>query len=352
MTLNETAQAVPGEEVEHPQKVAAVVFNPTKVDLDTLKHAVQEGAEAAGWGATLYFETDPDDFGVTAARMAVDQGADVVMAVGGDGTVRAVAEGLRGSDVPIALLPSGTGNLLARNLDFTLGDLDDSVAVAFQGDERRIDLGMVEFTREGGATEEHAFLVMAGFGLDAKMMANTRPKLKKAVGWLAYVDGGVRALAEIEPVEITYSVDGAPKRKVDVLTVLVGNCGSLTGGILLMPDAKPDDGILDVVALRPRGPLGWLRVWRKIGWENGVLRKSAVGRKIIDLSKDVRDVRYVTGKTFDIELENAQDVELDGDEFGVAAAVRCWTEHLGLTVKVPRTVSDEDVPPAKDSEAA
>ncbi|MDM4763887.1 diacylglycerol kinase family protein [Galbitalea sp. SE-J8] len=337
MTLNETAQPTPARAVSEPQKVAAVVFNPTKVDLDELRAAVQAGAEAAGWGTTLYFETDPDDFGVSGARLAVEQGADVVMAVGGDGTVRAVAEGLRGSDVPIALLPSGTGNLLARNLEFTLGSLAESVAVAFEGGERDIDLGVVELTRDDGATEEHAFLVMAGFGLDAKMMANTRPGLKKAVGWLAYVDGGVRALAEIEPVEISYSVDNGPRRSVDVLTVLVGNCGSLTGGILLMPDAKPDDGILDVVALRPRGPFGWFTVWRKIGWENGVLRKSAVGRKIIDLSKDVRDVRYLTGRRFDVELESAQEVELDGDEFGTATSVRCWTEHLGLTVKVPRS---------------
>ncbi|MFT4123315.1 MAG: diacylglycerol kinase family protein [Microbacteriaceae bacterium] len=336
MTLDGTARPAPVERAGEPQRVAAVVFNPTKVDSDRLRAAVQAGAEAAGWGETFYIPTDPDDGGVAAARLALERGADVVMAVGGDGTVRAVAEGLRGSGVPIALLPSGTGNLLARNLDFTLGALEDSVAVAFAGADRDIDLGIVELTRADGGVEEHAFLVMAGLGLDAKMMANTRPGLKKAVGWLAYVDGGMRALAEIEPIEISYSVNGAPRRSIDVLTVLVGNCGALTGGILLMPDAKVDDGVLDVVALRPRGPFGWLRVWRKIGWENGVLRKSAVGRRIVDLSKDVRDVRYVTGTTFDVVLESAQEVELDGDEFGTATSVRCWTEHLGLTVKVPR----------------
>lgn len=335
---------VPGE-----KRIAAVVYNPIKVDLPKLKKSVNAAAKTAGWGRTLWLETDEHDFGAAATAKALAKGADVVMAAGGDGTVRAVAEGLRGSGVPIALLPSGTGNLLARNLDFSVTKLDETIAVAFADSERRIDLGIVELTREDGTVEEKAFLVMAGFGLDAKMMANTRPELKKAVGWLAYVDGGVRALAEIKPVELTFRINGGPERTIDVLTLLVGNCGALPGGLLLMPDALPDDGILDVVAIRPRGPFGWAKVWRKIAWENGVLRKSAVGRKIIDLSRDVKDVRYNTGRLLEARLESAQEVELDGDEFGTAIKLRAWTDHLGLTVKVPADVAHISGPPARES---
>ena len=84
----------------------------------------------------------------------------------------------------------------------------------------------------------------------------------------------------------------------------MGNCGSLPGGILLNPDAKPDDGILDIAALKPRGRFGWPRVWNKIAWENGVLRKSAAGRMIIDLTADVRDVTYFRGERLRVRLES------------------------------------------------
>ncbi len=335
MTLNETTEPVPADKVREPQKVAAVVYNPTKVDIKKLKKSVKKHAELAGWGKTLWFETDPDDFGLAAGGLAIEQGADVVMAAGGDGTVRAVAQALRGSDVPLALLPQGTGNLLARNLDLTVTNLDQSLETAFGEGGRKIDLGMVEITRADGSADEHAFLVMAGLGLDAKMMANTNPKLKKAVGWLAYVDGGIRSLPEIKPIKLTYTLDGSEERRSSAHTILIGNCGKLPGGILIMPDALPDDGLLDVVVLKPSGPFGWIRVWNKIAWENGVLRKSALGRRIVDLSRDVKDVRSFRGKEMTLAVDEPQEVELDGDEFGEAVFVKTWVDPGALTVRVP-----------------
>jgi diacylglycerol kinase family enzyme len=237
--------------------------------------------------------------------------------------------------VPLALVPSGTGNLLARNLELPLANLDASVATAFTGADRTIDLGMVEIIRTDGASEEHAFLVMAGLGLDAKMIKNTNTKLKKAVGWLAYIDGITRSLPELKPVRLSYRLDNAPERAMTVHTIIVGNCGLLPGGILLMPDAKPDDGRFDIAALRPRGPFGWAKVWRKVAWENGVLRKSPLGRKIIDLSKDVKDVTYLTGTSLQMTVEVPQEFQLDGDEFGEAKSVRAWVDAGSLTVKVP-----------------
>ena len=316
-------------------RIAAIVYNPIKVDAEVLRASVAEHAAAAGWGESIFFETTAEEAGQLATAEAIKQGASVVMAAGGDGTVRAVAEGLRGSGVPIALLPSGTGNLLARNLHFTLGHLSDSIAVGFGDGEHVIDLGIAEIERLDGTDETHVFLVMAGLGLDAKMIANTNSKLKKAVGWLAYVDAGVRSIAEIKPVKIKYRLDGAQERSTSVHTVIIGNCGALPGGILLMPDAKPDDGILDIAALRPRGPFGWIKVWNKVTWENGVLRKSAIGRKIIDLSRDVKDVMYLTGKDLRLSVETPQEFQLDGDEFGEAKRVRAWVDPGALTVKAP-----------------
>lgn len=314
---------------------AAVVYNPIKVDLKKLKKSVAAAQADAGWASTIWFETSEEDAGQDVTASALRRGADVVIAAGGDGTVRAVAEALRDSGVPLALLPSGTGNLLARNLELPLGNLDSNVSTAFTGSDRTIDLGMVEITRADGDSEEHAFLVMAGLGLDAKMIKNTNSTLKKAVGWLAYIDGITRSLPELKPVRLTYRLDNGPAKSMSVHTIIVGNCGLLPGGLLLLPDAKPDDGLLDIAALRPRGPFGWAKVWRKVAWENGVLRKSALGRKIIDLSKDVKDVTYLRGTSLRMTVETPQEFQLDGDEFGEAKSVRSWVDAGSLTVKVP-----------------
>jgi diacylglycerol kinase family enzyme len=311
------------------------VYNPIKVDLPKLKKAMSQAEIETGWGATHWFGTTKDDWGQGATREALATGADVVLAAGGDGTVRAVAEGLRGSGVPIALLPSGTGNLLARNLNLPLNSLEHSIAIALTGADRHIDLGITEIVRPNGSSEEYVFLVMAGLGLDAKMIAMTDSKLKKAVGWLAYVDAGVRAFPSLKPVVVRYSVDGNVERQLSVHSILIGNCGALPGGILLIPDARPDDGILDIAALRPQGKFGWLRVWNKVAWENGVLRKTAAGRKIIDLTADVKDVTYFQCKELTITVDEPQDFQLDGDEFGKAESVRSRLDAGALTVKVP-----------------
>jgi diacylglycerol kinase (ATP) len=323
--------AAPQPEDHH----AAVIYNPIKVDLARLEAHVAEAEAAAGWGTTQWYPTSVEDAGQSVTNTALDQGAAVVLAAGGDGTVRAVAEALRDSGVPIALIPSGTGNLLARNLELPLTDQVASIGAAFTGVDRHIDLGIAEIKRADGTSEEHAFLVMAGLGLDAKMIALTNPKLKKAVGWLAYIDAGVRALPDLKPVKLRFSIDGAPERTTSVHTIIVGNCGALPGGILLMPDAKPDDGVLDIAALKPSGPFGWVKVWNKVAWENGVLRKSTLGRSIIDLTSDVKDVLYATGTDLRMTVEQPQEFQLDGDEFGEAKSVHAWVDPGALTVKVP-----------------
>src|SRR5690606_26721454 len=137
-----------------------------------------------------------------------------------DGTVRAVAEGLRGSGVPLAVVPQGTGNLLARNLGMPLNDLEAAVRAAFVGVNRRIDLGVVTITRPDHSEEEHVFLVLAGMGLDARAITTTRSSLKKHLGWLAYVDAGVRTMFTDLPLPIHYSVEGGPTRSMTVYTVM------------------------------------------------------------------------------------------------------------------------------------
>ncbi len=317
-------------------QTAAVVFNPIKVDIEKLRAAVQAAEGAAGWAPSLWFETSEEDPGGGQTKAAIAQGADVVMAAGGDGTVRAVAEALRGSSIPIGLLPSGTGNLLARNLNLTLDNLEESVTSAFTGKERRIDLGVFEARRSDGSIDSHVFLVMAGLGLDADMLANTNPRLKAQVGWLAYVDAIFRSLRDSNRLHIRYQLDGGPAKTLSAHTVLIGNCGSLPANILLLPEAAVDDGIFDIVALRPDGVIGWLQIWVKIVWENGVLRRSQVGRKLMSLSKEVRTLRYLKGRQLILRLEKPQRFELDGDSFGEAVAIKASVDPLALSVRIPQ----------------
>lgn len=318
---------------------AAIIYNPLKVDKAKLRASVATAEKAAGWDKSLWFETTAEEAGGGLAKKAAAEKVDVVLAAGGDGTVRAVAEGLRDTKVALALLPAGTGNLLARNLDLPLSDLDSSVQTAFTGVDRDIDLGLVELQRPGGETEEHAFVVMAGIGLDAKMVANTNPELKKRVGWLAYVDAIARSLRDSKQLRIDFRSDDGSTKTMRAHTVLVGNCGLLPGNILLLPEAELDDGFFDIVTLRPQGFVGWAQIWVKIVWENGVLRRSAVGRKLMGPSKEIRTLRYLRASTFEVTLDRSEEFELDGDEFGVVTGFRTEIDAGALTVRVPASAS-------------
>lgn len=313
--------------------VAAVIYNPIKVDLPALKAVVATEQSGAGWGETLWFETSVEDPGAGATEAALGEGAAMIIVAGGDGTVRAVAEAMRDHDVPLALLPSGTGNLLARNLKLTLDDLEHSLHSAFTGQNRQIDLGMIEIRREDSQVDRHAYLVMAGLGLDAKMLANTDDELKAKIGWLAYVKAIAIALRDKNQLRVRYKLDGERTRSLRAHTVIIGNCGSLQANVLLMPEAAVDDGLLDVVLLRPEGVVSWAQIITKIFWENGVLSRTRLGRKF--RTREVEALNYIKGERFTLALNRPELIQLDGDEFGRAVALRTWVEPGRLTVRVP-----------------
>lgn len=324
-----------------PQKPrrAAVVYNPVKVDVDRLRSTVAAAESRHGWAKSLWLPTSEDDPGYSQGRQALAERADVVITAGGDGTVRAVGEALRNTGVAMSLLPSGTGNLLARNLklDLSSSRLDASVDTAFTGYDSAIDVGVIRFDREDGSNEEHAFLVMAGLGLDAKMIANTDPALKKRVGWLAYVGAIARTLVDKEVLRIRYRLDDSDERSTRVHTILVGNCGTLPGNILLLPDAEIDDGLFDIVTLRPEGFGGWARVSIGIFWENGVLRRSSAGRRLLSMRHHkVRAMHYLRGRTIEVRLDRPEEFELDGDEFGLVIGFRAHVDPAALVVRMPR----------------
>lgn len=325
-------------------KLAAVVYNPVKVDLASLRDVVASEASAAGWAEPLWFETSVEDVGQGATGSALDAGVDLIVVAGGDGTVRAVAEALRGTKTPMALLPSGTGNLLARNLELTLDDVPGSVAAAFHGVDRPVDLGVITIKRVDESRDEHVFVVMAGLGLDAKMITNTDEGLKAKAGWAAYVKAIVRSLRDPDELHFRFRLDGGRTQKATVHTLILGNCGSLPANILLMPDAVIDDGLLDVMMMRPRNVLGWVRVWMKVAWTNGVLRRTKAGTAVAGERHNDDNLSYRTASRMSVRLSRAEEIELDGDSFDQAVAFDCWVESGALTVRVPAVSAPEQQP--------
>lgn len=325
----------PGDEASAPR--VAIIVNPTKVDVAALRTAVESAEAEAGWGASLWLETTVDDPGQGRAAEAIAARVAAVITAGGDGTVRAVAEAMLDSGIPIVLVPAGTGNLLARNLNLTLGKLPEAVNTAVTGVDHAIDMGIAEITRADGSVESHVFVVMVGIGLDARMIAATNHDLKKRVGWLAYVEASARIVRDVGAVRVRYSLDGAPERSTTVHTLLIGNCGALPGGVLLLPEAQIDDGLLDVVAMRPRNLWGWMRVGYAVVWENGVLRRSKVGRRILAADKSVRALRYFQGRRMTLVLERPEEFEIDGESMGEVTAIAVRVAPASLVVRVPRS---------------
>jgi diacylglycerol kinase family enzyme len=212
-------------------------------------------AARAGWTPEFHV-TGKAEAGVAAARDAAADGADLVVAVGGDGTVRGCAEGLANTGIPLGIVPVGTGNLLAATLGIPAhARAALAVVLGARGTrcaDRRIDLA----TADGAP-----FTAMAGMGLDAAVVAATR--LKHHFGWLAYAMSGAVHLA-LPPAGFTISMDGGAPVERDARSVVVGNSGLLPGGFTLLPDARIDDGLLDVGILAPHGPFGWPKVATRV----------------------------------------------------------------------------------------
>jgi undecaprenyl-diphosphatase len=200
----------------------------------------------------------------------------------------------------MAVVPIGTGNLVARNLGIPK-DPADAVEVAVHGVDRAIDLGRVE----GGV-----LVGMAGVGLDAAMVQDAPRWLKRRIGWPAYVVSLFQHIAD-RGFTAVVEVDGERTRHRNVRTVVVGNVGALHGGVSLFPDARPDDGVLEVAVLAPRTVFGWLPLaaallrgrgrpqtvqWRRgkhivVSAHHQVLRREADGEPLKD------------GSVFDVVVE-------------------------------------------------
>ena len=297
------------------RKRAAVVINPSKVgDVEDFKSRVRSVAEISGWTEPLWFETSVEDPGHGQANAALHEEVDLIVAAGGDGTVRAVCEEVARTGVAVGILPHGTGNLLARNLGIPL-NTRDALDVAFGGQDRAIDLSTLK-TDSGTDT---TFLVMAGLGMDAALMNGVNDQLKSKVGWLAYFVSGVKA-ARFPAMKVKIKVDGGEYKKFRARTVVVGNVGFLQGGIPLLPDAQIDDGKLDVVVIAPKRFIGWLAIIVRV-----------VGRQ----KRTNERLDRMTGHTVVIKAEKPMPMQLDGDPVGEGQEIRAEVQPGVLLVRVP-----------------
>jgi YegS/Rv2252/BmrU family lipid kinase len=299
---------------EAPPRRVAVVFNPATGGGEGADRRRDTERALAGAGLdVLWLETTRQDPGKGVTRRAVAEGVDLVMAQGGDGTVAACVTGLAGTDVPLAVLPGGTGNLLAANFDIP-SDLDGAVEVALHGERRRLDVA---------AMGEDRFVVMGGIGFDAAMLRDADPRLKERLGAVAYV---ISALRNLRRRSTRYELrldDDAPITRVGQ-GVLVGNVGRLQGGLPVMPDARPDDGLLDVAVLRTRTLLDWARL--------------AVG-VLLRRRRNDPELEQFRARRVEVRCDRPQPIERDGDPVGA-------TDHLVVEI-VPRALT-LCVPPARE----
>lgn len=286
----------------------AVVAHAEKTLGDGLP-ALRRALAAEGVDDPLWYEVPKAKKAPQAARRALDEGAELIFAWGGDGTVRRCIGEVAGSDARLAVLPAGTANLFASNLGIP-ADIERAVAIGLRGMPRRLDVGCFAGERFG---------VMAGVGFDAAMIRDS-DALKEKVGRLAYLWSGTRNLpAETFAAQI--EVDGTEWFDGTASCILLGNVGELFGGVAVFPDARADDGMLELGVVTADGLVEWTRT----------LARAAAG----DPSKSPF-VRTTKARKVAVKLDRKVRYELDGGDRTKVKSFKVKVEPEALTLCVPR----------------
>ncbi|MFB7467496.1 diacylglycerol kinase family protein [Streptomyces sp. NPDC056224] len=259
---------------------------------------------------------------------------DLVVVCGGDGTVRACADVVAGTGTPLALVPCGTGNLLARNLDLPLDPLT-ALEEALAGGVFPIDVGRVW----GDGLPPTRFTVMTGAGFDAATVRDTSPALKARLGWAAYALSAARHLGD-PGMRLTVRLDGGRAFRRRARMVVVGNVGALQGGLELLPRARPDSGRLEVVLFDPHGAAGWLaaaghlaaRVLRTGAHAPDALPHAPNGRRTVAGGA----LEYFSAHRVEIRFADGQPREVDGDTMTHGSRLFAEVEPGTLRIRLPR----------------
>lgn len=290
--------------------VTGVVAHPGKTlggGLEALRAALSEhGIDDPLWRETPSGEAIP---GIVAEL--IDAGVELLFVWGGDGTVQACIDAIGDAAVSVALLPAGTANLMAGNLGVP-PDLEEAVRIGVSGRRRRIDLGLVNGERFG---------VMAGVGFDALIIRKADAGLKDKLGRLAYVASGIRGVGR-DAVPVRVDVDGQTWFDGEATCVLAGNMGDIIGGISAFPDARVDDGRLDIGVITADGAVDWART---------------LGRTIAGEPAASPFVETTTAAAVDVLLAKPLPYELDGDGRPETESLRFAVQPAAITVCVPES---------------
>jgi diacylglycerol kinase (ATP) len=269
---------------------------------------LRRALERAGVSDPLWTEVPKSKRAPAAVSQALEEGAELILAWGGDGMVRRCVNALKDSQVPLAIVPAGTSNLFATHLGVER-DIEQAVEVALHGDRRRLDVGRFDDER---------FAVMAGAGFDAAMIRGA-DGLKERLGRAAYVVSGASQL-DSESFEAKIKVDGTRWYKGPASCILVGNVGELFGGIEVFADAKPDDGKLEVGVLTSEGPVQLVR---------------AAARTAIGSAEKSPFVRVTQAESVQVKLDRKVRYELDGGDRKKVKSFKVEVEPEAITVCVP-----------------
>jgi YegS/Rv2252/BmrU family lipid kinase len=272
---------------------------------------LRRALEAAGIADPFWREVRKSAKAPTQVQRALDDGAELLIAWGGDGLVQRCVDTLAGSgsDVPLAIIPAGTANLFATSLGIP-GDIEDALAVGLRGERRPLDVGRFNGER---------FAVMAGAGFDAAMIQDAAAGLKDRVGRAAYVWTGVKNIRS-KSFRATIKVDGAAWYKGSASCILVGNIGALFGGVEVFEDARPDDGKLELGVVTADGVLEWSRL----------LARVAAGRASKSPFAQTTKARKVK-----VKFDRKVLYELDGGDRTEVRAFKIKVEPGAVLVCVP-----------------
>ncbi|QNO36926.1 YegS/Rv2252/BmrU family lipid kinase [Protaetiibacter sp. SSC-01] len=226
--------------------------------------AVVQTLRAMGHEVTSLTEPDFESL-LSSARAAVRAKPDALVVVGGDGMVNLGANVVAGTRVPLAIVPAGTGNDMARGLGLPIGDTEAAirrVGEALQGEPRVIDAMRVRWTDADGAVFERwaAGSLSAGFDAIVNERANN---MRHPKGPSRYILALLAELAGLKPLRYRVTLDGELV-ELDALLVAVGNNVSLGGGMRITPDALLDDGLLDVMLVKPLGRIAFMRIFPRV----------------------------------------------------------------------------------------
>lgn len=271
-----------------------IIFNPLAGQSETLQREMADVAAVwheRGWSVALEPTNGPAD-ATRLARIAVDQGHEVVLAAGGDGTINEVVNGLAGSTTALGALPLGTTNVWVRELNLPLQPAAAALAL-LDGQVRSIDLG-----RANG----RYFLLMAGIGFDAAVNAQVQFGDKRRLGKLAFVLQGMRLAFHFRGARSHLILDGKHVRG-RVLMVVIGNSQLYGGVVRITHHARIDDGLLDVCLIKGNNVVSAL--YHAI---------SFAARRYVNLPNP--DIEYHRARTIQVVTRPRQPVQIDGENFG------------------------------------